>query len=166
MFWYIPIILAFHNAEEALTMPQWISVHLPMVQEKILFFVRLQFSSTQLYISLVLVTVLPFLLTFICQRGKLTQRKLGVMLILQSIIFWNALVPHIAGIFVLRMYNPGVVTALVCNVPFSFYLLKRVQQEGILPNVVLRNCIIIGLAVYLPLVYLNHLIAQALVSIF
>ncbi len=162
LLWLIPIILSIHNLEEALTMPQWMSAHLPMLQEKIPLLNHLQFSTNQIYISLVSVTAIPFLVTFFCTRGEFSQRKILVPLTLQAIIFWNALMPHISGVFVLGMYNPGVVTAVVCNVPFSVYLYKRVKREGIVSKSALRNCILIGLAAYLPVVYLNHIIAQTI----
>ncbi|MEI7906606.1 MAG: HXXEE domain-containing protein [Bacteroidota bacterium] len=162
LWWYIPVVLAIHNCEEALTMPQWMSVHLWELREKVWLMDELQFSPKQLYLSLILVTVVPFLLTYFCRRGVPSQRKNSVLLTLQSIIFWNAFMPHIGGVFVLGMYNPGVVTALACNLPFSVYLFNRVRQEGTVTDAVLRNCIIAGLVLYLPLVYLNHLIAQAI----
>ena len=165
LIWYIPIILAFHNLEEALTMPQWLLSNLPQLQEKITLFNDLQFSTKQLYLSLAAVTVLPFLLTVLCQKGELSKRKVEVMLVLQSIIFWNALMPHISGAIFLGMYNPGTVTAVACNIPFTFYLFSRVKKEGVVSNRVLRDIFALGFAVYLPLVYANHLMAQSIAKI-
>lgn len=162
MCWFIPIILVFHNMEEALTMPQWMSVHLPMLREKIWLLEHLQFSTKQLYISLAQVTLIPLLFLFYCLKGELTERKIFAMVILLSIIFWNALMPHFSGLFFLGMYNPGAVTAVACNLPFTIYLLKKVHKERIISINMLRKGIIIGFAAYLPLVYLNHLIAEAI----
>jgi hypothetical protein len=161
-FWFIPVILSIHNLEEALTMPQWMSVHLPMLRSTIPFFENLQFSTAQLYVSLFLVTLVPFLITFFCLRGERTAKKISVVLILQSIIFWNALMPHLSGFFVLGMYNPGTITAVLLNIPFSVYLYRRVLQQGIVLKDTMHKCVFIGLAIYLPVVYLNHLIAQVI----
>jgi len=106
-FWFIPIILSLHNLEEALTMPQWMSAHLPMLRFTIPIFEHLHFTTTQLYISLSLVTVIPLLVTFVCLRGERTATKISILLTLQAIIFWNALMPHISGLFALGMYNQG-----------------------------------------------------------
>ena len=165
LIWYIPVILTLHNLEEALTMPHWILLHLPLLREKIWLFDEFQFSTKQLYLSLISVTFFPFLISFFCQRGELSKRKLEIMMVLQSVIFWNALMPHISGLFVLGMYNPGTVTAVVCNIPFTFYLFSRVKNEGLVSNAMLRNIFTLGFAVYLPLVYANHLIAQSLAKI-
>ncbi|MDP1677508.1 MAG: HXXEE domain-containing protein [Bacteroidota bacterium] len=162
LLWSIPIILFIHNLEEALTMPQWMLTHFPMLRTTIPFFEHLQFSVTQLYASLFLVTLIPFLVTFFCLRGERTTEKISILLVLQAIIFWNALVPHISGLFVLEMYNPGTITAVLLNVPFSIYLYRRVKQEELIPKNTIRNCIFIGLAAYLPIVYLNHLVAQTI----
>lgn len=166
LFWSIPIILSIHNLEEALTMTQWMSVHLSELRTTIPFFEHLQFSTTQLDVSLFLVTIIPFLVTFICLQGKRTTKKLSILLILQAIIFWNALMPHISGLFVLGMYNPGTITAVLLNIPFSVYLYKRVWQERIVSKDTIRDCIFIGLIAYLPVVYFNHLIAQFITNAF
>lgn len=162
LFWCIPIILSIHNFEEALTMPEWMSEHLSLLRATIPYFTHLQFSTTQLYISLFLLTLIPLLVTVACLHGELTPKKISILLILQSIIFWNTLMPHISGLVVLRMYNPGTITAVLFNVPFSVYLHRKVEKEGIASRNSLRNCILIGLAVYLPVVYLNHLVAEAI----
>ena len=73
LWWYIPVILTVHNCEEALTMPHWMSVHLRVLREKIWLMDELQFSPKQLYLSLLLVTIVPFLFTYFCRRGVPSQ---------------------------------------------------------------------------------------------
>ncbi len=165
-FWSIPLILSIHNLEEALTMPQWMSSHFPMLRTTIPFFEHLHFSTTQLYVSLLLVTIIPFLVTFICLRGERTTKKISILLTLQSIIFWNALMPHVSGLFVLGIFNPGTITAVLFNIPFSIYLYRRVRQEGIVSKETIRYCIFIGLIAYLPVVYFNHLVAESVATAF
>ncbi len=158
--WYIPLLLLMHNAEEALTMPQWISVHLDLLRVNYPIFEHVQFSTPQLYLSLALITVIPLIISLRCISGELTKRSIMTLMILQSIIFWNALVPHLLGSYLLQMYNPGVVTALFCNIPFTFYLGTMLVKEKITDNVQLRNAAVAGLLIYLPVVYLNHLTAH------
>lgn len=141
------------------------SVHLPMLREKIWIFEHLQFSAKQLYVSLIIVTLVPTALSYYCLKGDVSERKILFLLILQSIIFWNALMPHISGVFVLGMYNPGAVTAVMCNIPFSIYLFKKALSERAASMRLLQKSVLIGLAVYLPLVYLNHEIAEAISSL-
>ncbi len=166
LFIPIPVILFVHNLEEALTMPQWMSAHRTLLQEKISLFNHLQFSTAQLYLSLVSVTLFPLLLTIYCLRDELSKRKITILLILQSIIFWNALVPHIGGLFLLGMYNPGTVTAVAFNIPFTFFLFRKLERDGVISLHRVRNIPLIGLVLYLPIVYINHLLAEYAVKIF
>ncbi|MFA6469018.1 MAG: HXXEE domain-containing protein [Bacteroidota bacterium] len=161
----IPVVLFFHNFEEALTMPHWLAVHLPLLKEKIPFFNSMEFSRTQIFVSLTLVTIIPTAISYFCLRGEVTPRKTAVLLTLQSIIFWNALMPHFSGIFVLGMYNPGTVTAIGVNIPFSILLVLRLQQEQFVERRIIRHALIDGLFLYLPVVYLNHLLAHQIALI-
>lgn len=163
---YIPLLLLMHNAEEALTMPQWISVHLDMLRVNYPIFELVHFSAPQLYLSLALITVIPLIISFRCISGELTKRSIMTLMILQSIIFWNAIIPHALGSFLLNMYNPGVVTAVVCNIPFSIHLASQLLKEKLVDKVQLRKAVLAGLFLYLPVVYLNHLTAHSIARLF
>ncbi|MCK9409515.1 MAG: HXXEE domain-containing protein [Bacteriovoracaceae bacterium] len=165
---FIPILLFLHNVEEAITMPQWMNANLPILQQKIPLFQFLEFSVSQLYVSLTLVTIIPILISFFCLRGELTPRKTAVMQTLQSIIFWNALMPHLSGIMLLGFYNPGAITAIVCTIPFSIYLYHKTisSNEEIFRQIPFRKIVITGGIIYLPLVSINHLIATTISLLF
>ncbi len=165
ILWYIPVLLLFHNIEEALTMPQWISVHLDMLRTNYPLFENFRFSSTQIFVSLFQISVIPISISVYCISGDLTKRSLMLLMILQSIIFFNAIIPHLAGSIILQMYNPGIVTALVYNIPFSFYLASRLLREGIVQAKDIKKAMSLGAVLYLPLVYLNHLLAHAIAKI-
>ena len=160
--WSIPIFLTIHNFEEFLTMPEWMNVHLSLLRMKFFVFRSVSFSPEQLYLSLILVTVVPWVFSLYCLTGIWSKKKLWMMLILQSIIGWNAVVPHISGTLILGMYNPGLVTALLINLPFTIYLFYRSVADGFLVGGEVRKILFIGIILYVPLVYLNHLIATYL----
>lgn len=164
--WFIPFVLFIHNVEEALTMPQWLVENLSLVWERIPFFRFVNFSATQIYVSLFVVSVIPFVVAFLCFCTPLQKKKVFVMLTLPGIIFWNALVPHVSGVLLLGMYNPGVITAGIVNIPFSVYLFHRSLKERIITAKNLRNILFLALVVYLPAVYLNHLLAEMIAGIF
>ncbi len=165
ILWYIPIVLTIHNMEEALTMPDWMVLYEGLVKQQVPFMSHLQFSSRQLYISLSLVTVVPAIVTWFCLRGKLRRNGILTLLTLQAIILWNALIPHAVGWIFLGMYNPGTVTAVIFNIPFSIFLFYRIRTSGIISEKLIVRSIGMGLVIYLPLVYLNHLIAQTIAHI-
>jgi hypothetical protein len=163
---FIPALLFLHNVEEALTMPQWMEVHLPLLTERIPLFRLLSFSSRQLYVSLFQVTLIPFIVSLFCLLGVLMPRKVTVMLILQSVIFWNALMPHVSGTILLTMYNPGTLTAVVFNIPFSVFLYRKFLGSRTLQADHLKKIILAGGVLYLPLVYTNHLLAMVISNLF
>ena len=74
--------------------------------------------------------------------------------------------PHFVGLFVLGMYNPGTITAVVLNIPFSVYLFREVKKEELLKSAEIKKIIFAGLVLYLPVVYLNHVLAHSFVGIF
>ena len=165
ILWYIPMLLLVHNLEEALTMPQWIFHHQEMLCTVVPFFKNFTFTATQLYLSLIQLSVIPVIISAYCIRGELTKRSVMLLMILQSIIFINALVPHLIGTIILQMYNPGTVTAVIFNIPFTFYLFSRLVREGIIGSKDVRKAMIAGVMLYLPAVYLNHLMAHSIAKI-
>ncbi|MFZ4622172.1 MAG: HXXEE domain-containing protein [Bacteroidota bacterium] len=165
ILWLIPIVLTIHNIEEALTMPEWMNLYVGIVKQQVPFMSHLQFSARQLYISLVLVTIVPAVVTWFCLRGEIRTNGILALLTLQAIIFWNALIPHMIGWFFLGMYNPGTMTAVIFNIPFSFYLFYQIRRSGIVPEKLIVRSIGMGLVIYLPLVYLNHLLAHTIANI-
>lgn len=160
LLWCIPFFTAVHNAEEALTMPSWIELHLVLLRSKFFFFHYLTFSTEQLYISLLLVTIVPLIITAFALKRELTKNSVMLLLTLQSVIGWNAVVPHAAGTVLLGMYNPGLVTAVVINIPFTVFLFRETLNAKVINPKELKRVVMIGAAVYLPLVYLNHVIAE------
>ncbi len=165
VLWFITFFLMIHNIEEAITMPKWMQLYQDIVKLRVPFMSHLQFSTVQLYISLVLVTLIPAVTTWLCLRGEIRRIGILTLLTLQAIIFWNALLPHAIGWLFLGMYNPGTVTAVIFNIPFSFYLFYRIRRSGIIPEKLIVRSIAMGLVFYLPLVYLNHLLAHAIANI-
>jgi hypothetical protein len=57
------------------------------------------------------------------------------------------------------------VTAVAFNIPFTFYLFTRLLREGIIGSTDVRKAMIAGVLLYLPAVYLNHLLAHAIAKI-
>ena len=51
---------------------------------------------------------------------------------MQASLLFNAFVPHIGTPIRFRMYSPGVISATIMMLPFSFYLFRRAFDEHIL----------------------------------
>jgi len=130
LLWLIPLVLTLHNIEEALTMPRWVMANLGPVQRAIPFGIGFQFSPAQLLASLSLATLIPFVVTILCARGEKESKRVYVLLLLQAIVLINVFVPHLFWSIRTLQYNPGLVTALCVNLPFSVYLFRRSYREG------------------------------------
>lgn len=156
LLWFIPVVLAVHNCEEALTMPSWVPENLSSIRGMIPFHFTVYFSSKQLLISLFLATVIPFLIVFFCADGEKGSAKLDLLFILQLIIFLNIFIPHIAVSVIVLRYNPGVITAIALNLPFSFYFFRRALIEGYLVWKKMKTLFLVSLLLYPIVALLLH----------
>lgn len=89
-------------------------------------------STRQFVIAVTFLTIAGFLLTYFGVEYLANQTGYWIILGIQAILLFNAFVPHIAATIRFRMYSPGVVTAVLITLPFSFYLFRRALQENIL----------------------------------
>ncbi|NMO17088.1 HXXEE domain-containing protein [Pyxidicoccus fallax] len=124
--WLVPLLLTVHNTEEAL----WMHRVLPLAPERIPAPMRSLLPTVtlpQFLLVLGLVTVLPYC---VARWGDL-ERERGpatyALLTLQVTMALNVL-SHVGTAVTLGGYAPGLVTALLVNVPFSAYLFRRAAR--------------------------------------
>src|SRR5215210_2447871 len=127
----LPVVIALHNAEEALTAP----AYLPRVGEYVarvpaLRDAGLPPSITQLYIALVVVTVVPAVLVGWATMGRESAAKRGIVAVVAAALLWNVLLPHVSAMVAFRGYAPGGLTALLVNLPTCVYFFRRSSREG------------------------------------
>ena len=124
LLWLVPVFLTIHNIEEALFMESWYK-RLPIK-------IPLQVTTRQFVIAVTFITIAGFLLTYL--GAEYLENQTGYLLVLgmQAILLFNAFVPHIATTIRFRMYSPGVISAVLIMLPFSFYLFRRAFTENIL----------------------------------
>lgn len=91
-------------------------------------------TTRQFVIAVTFLTAAGFLLTYIAL--EYLQTTIGYLLVLemQAILLFNAFIPHIGSTIRFRMYSPGVITAIVITLPFSFYLFRRAFAELVLTS--------------------------------
>jgi Protein of unknown function with HXXEE motif len=163
LLWLIPVLLSVHNTEEALTMPQWVSENRGQISSVLP--VRIDFSKSQLLASLASATIVPFCITAVCVGGARGSFRIKILLGLQAIVFMNALIPHIVLTLWLMKYNPGFVTAVLFNIPFSIYLFHRAVKEGYTTRKNLTQIFVASFLLYPAVAYLNHVIGEIAVKI-
>ena len=142
----LPVVIALHNAEEALTAP----AYLPRVDDYVarvplLRDAGLPPSLTQLYIALVVVTIVPALMIGWATSGRESAAKRGIVAVVAAALLWNVLLPHVSAMIAFRGYAPGGLTALVVNLPFCVYFFRRSSRDGILTRGEMTWAIIFGL---------------------
>ncbi|REE67304.1 uncharacterized protein with HXXEE motif [Paenibacillus taihuensis] len=69
---------------------------------------------------------------------------------------------HISQSLFLRMYTPGVITAVFVTLPYSIYLFYRLSDLGILNWVMFSNSLNVGV-ILLPLVFFGHIIGRKII---
>jgi hypothetical protein len=121
LLWFFPVVVTLHHAEEAIWFPAWTQRvrrwPAPVSPGVFLFAVSV-------------FTILAFAVTWLSARsGKQTvwtYLAFGYMVAVLA----NALVPHIALTIAMRRYMPGVVTAVVVNIPVLSLLVMAAIREG------------------------------------
>jgi hypothetical protein len=124
--------LAFvlHNAEEALTMPTWLESEFPTAIRRLGLPPFEPPTTERLYRGLIMVTVVPVVAVLLGSHAGPGSLGIYVCLIVYGIFFWNALLPHLTAAVLLGIYNPGLATAALVNIPYTVHLFGRALREG------------------------------------
>ena len=87
-------------------------------------------STNQFVVAATILTLSGFILTFL--GIEIWGRSGGYFLVLeiQMTLALNAFVPHLLSTIRFRLYSPGIASALLITLPFSFYLFRRALTEG------------------------------------
>lgn len=119
--WLFPIAVTLHNGEEAISMPGWVARHAAHLSPP--------FRTTELRIAWVVLTVAAVAVTYLSSRkgpdsvwAYLTFGYIVAMLV-------NVFVPHVPAALAFRGYAPGVVTAVLINLPVMSILARQAVRE-------------------------------------
>lgn len=146
----VGLTLVLHSTEEYLTFPGflsspggrlsgWLSMSGPLP------------NSHDLHVALVFATVLP-LLVILWAILRQHQALLVAVLLVESVLLVNA-GGHMLAAVIYGGYVPGLITAVLINLPFGIYVLRRaVEEQWIRARVAWQ---LIGVAVVLHVVWLS-----------
>ena len=140
----VGLTLVLHDAEEYLTFPGFFAS--PGRLSGCLSTLAFQHNTHELRLALVAATVLP--LCFVI-AAVLTQRRwlLVAVLFLKSVLLVNAL-GHTIAALINGGYVPGLITALLINLPFGVYLLRRAVRESWVPPAAVWQMIAVAIVVH------------------
>jgi len=120
--WLFPIVLTAHNLEEAIMQPGFTARHASRLRWKV--------GASEFRFAIVVVTIAGWAVTYLSWRGG--RESVGSYLLFGCVVatLANVLVPHIPAAFVFRGYVPGLVTAVLLNLPVMWLLATLAVREG------------------------------------
>jgi hypothetical protein len=118
--WLFPVVITLHNAEEAIWFPGW---------SKGAGRWYASFAPSVARFGVTVLTVLAFVVTWLSARSGRqtvwTYLAFGYMVAMLANV-----IPHIAASVATRSYTPGVVTAVVLNMPVLSLLVVLALRNG------------------------------------
>ncbi|MBW2421874.1 MAG: HXXEE domain-containing protein [Deltaproteobacteria bacterium] len=118
--WLLPVAATIHNVEE------WI--WLPM--EALPKTLSVPVGAFEFRFALVVVTALYWLVTFQAARARPHDPWVYAALAGAAILSLNVVLPHLLVTMVLRVYAPGVVTALLLNTWIPPLVIAAALRQG------------------------------------
>jgi hypothetical protein len=128
VLWLVPILLAVHNAEEALFFPRYLPFVLYRLQAGWQAVIA-PLTTGQVGAALAVVTAVAFIVAWWSYQWPDSTMALWLVLLIQATVLLNVVWHLAAAVVLFGGYAPGVVTALLINLPFSVYLLRRAARE-------------------------------------
>lgn len=157
--WLVVAFLTLHNLEEGLTAPAYFPKVEGLLAGRAPGWLQVSVPAPgQFFAALVGATVVPLLLVAFAARGRQTAFKSYLVVAVQALVLVNVFLPHIPSAIIFGGYAPGVVTAVLINLPFSFYFFRRSLREARIT----RGGLILVLVLALPALLLSVLALYAL----
>ncbi|MFO7524802.1 MAG: HXXEE domain-containing protein [Ignavibacteriaceae bacterium] len=112
-----------HNIEESIWLPEW-SKHANKFHEPV--------ERNQFIFAVIVVTILGYLVT----AAEIIENMPGsvfsyIYLGFIGMMGLNTILPHLAATIILKKYAPGLITALLLNLPLSIIIIARYIYAGI-----------------------------------
>lgn len=116
--WLFAFTVTIHNLEEAILLPAW---------SRRAGCWHIQVGDPEFRFAVAVLTLFAYLCAWLVEIGS----ELGVYLLsgYALAMFLNVFAPHLFATIALRRYVPGTATALFCNLPITFCLLRSAIEE-------------------------------------
>ena len=118
---------------------------------------------TWFYVALVFATVVPAAVVLAATSGRASGGKAWAVVFVQSLFLVNVFVPHVPAAVALGGYAPGVVTAVLVNLPYSVYFLRRSVSEGVVSRSGAVQAVALAIPCLLVAVGALYVVASGLV---
>jgi len=162
LIWLFLVAFLLHDLEEIIWIGPWIRQNKSKVLQQVPRTVSrrlesmLRINSSQFGVAVLLefVVFIPFVY-IAAEYGQY------FMFLAFNTLFLLHVFTHIGQSLYLRMYTPGVVSAVCITLPYGIYLFYRLLNEGIVTWAEVLVSIPVGLVV-LPIVMLGHELGRRL----
>ena len=134
ILWLLPIIFAIHNLEELWLLEDWVKT---FTNDRKFAFIKNFYRFDTLAFAMILLTLAVAVIIFLAYR-KQSNITFHLMILCNSLLFINSLT-HLAQFFVFRKYVPGLFSAIILMMPFTFYILLFFLRNK---NITLRMCVV------------------------
>jgi len=112
-----------HNLEESIWLPEW-SKHAKKIHEPV--------ERNQFIFAVTIVTIIGYLVTVVEIIDNTTGNIFSyIYLGFIGMMGLNTILPHLAATILLKKYAPGLITALLLNLPLSIIIIARYIVAGI-----------------------------------
>ena len=118
-------------------------------------FIPISTMQQSLPIALIVATLILFIIPILAIYKKWDNRIFGVVL---GICLINA-VGHILTTIFFGGYSPGVITAIIINLPLSIFIIRWLFKNNLLKNFSWFHIFAYGIIVFIPLISVVWIIA-------
>ncbi len=131
--WLLWVCVAAHNLEEGLTAEAYFPKVEGLLADRVpVSLVALVPDLQEFYLALIGATLIPLIMTVMATTGQPTPVKKHLSPLLAVTLLLNVFIPHVPAAIALGGYAPGVATAVLVNLPFSIYFLRRAMQKRVI----------------------------------
>ncbi|MBP1933577.1 HXXEE domain-containing protein [Ammoniphilus resinae] len=128
-----PLIFFIHDLEEVLWAQQWLDENRQLIEGTLLDGIvdKLGFPPLEFGIVVGIVTHLYCIISYFAAKNLKAGISMNLYISTILILFVNVFT-HLGQSILLKMYTPGVVTAVLVVLPYSIYALKKLKVENLM----------------------------------
>ena len=126
MQWLFPIAVTLHNSEEAIVMPKWVAAH----SRQLPFQISFHAGAVKIWSGLLLLTLAAFAVTYLSAHKGKGSVWAYLLFGYAAAMLVNVFIPHVPATMFFGGYTPGVITAVLINMPVMSILLFQAVREG------------------------------------
>ena len=118
----LPFAFLLHNIEEAVSMEDWI--------EKSPMKISYSITTNQFVVAVALFTFMGFIVVFVKRLYKNEVQFFILIAGFSGMLLLNVFLPHLITALVFRMYVPGLITAVLLNLPLTIYIIWHIHKSS------------------------------------